>query len=103
VQAAEVQMSSDGKFVYVSNRGTANDISVFETSKEGDLSLIQQISTGGKTPRNFNISLNGRYLVVANQESDEIRIFKRDVFTGRLALTEATMKINKPVYVLPLQ
>jgi 6-phosphogluconolactonase len=103
VQAAEVRMSSDGKFVYVSNRGTANDISVFETSKEGDLCLIQQISTGGKTPRNFNISLNGRYLVVANQESDEIRIFKRDVFTGRLTLTDATMKINKPVYVLPLQ
>ncbi|MGQ0442668.1 MAG: lactonase family protein [Methylophilaceae bacterium] len=101
VQAAEVRISPDGKFVYVSNRGSANDISVFEVGLEGYLSLIQQISTGGKTPRNFNLSLDGHFLLAANQESDDIRVFQRDLLTGRLKTTSAKIKIHKPVYIFP--
>lgn len=101
VQAAEVRISPDGKFVYVSNRGSANNINVFEVSLDGGLSLLQQIPTGGQTPRNFNLSLDGHYLLVANQESDDIRIFKRDLLTGRLETTPAQIKINKPVYIFP--
>ena len=101
VQAAEVRMSPDGKFVYVSNRGDANDISVFEVGLEGHLSLIQQISTGGKTPRNFNLSLNGRFLLAANQESDDIHVFQRDMLTGRLKITSTRIRINNPAYIFP--
>lgn len=101
VQAAEVRLTSDGKFVYVSNRGTANDISVFEIGLEGQLHLIQRIATGGKTPRNFNFSSDERFLFVANQDSNEIRVFTRDVLTGRLKMTTAKIKINKPVYIFP--
>lgn len=101
VQAAEVRISSDGKFVYVSNRGSANNINVFEVSLDGGLSLLQQIPTRGQTPRNFNLSLDGHYLLVANQESDDIRIFKRDLLTGRLETTPTQIKINKPVYIFP--
>lgn len=103
VQAAEVRISPDGKFVYVSNRGSANDISVFEVGLEGGLSLLQQIATGGQTPRNFNLSLDGHYLLAANQESDDIRIFKRDLLTGRLESTSTKVNINKPVYIFPFQ
>lgn len=102
VQAAEVRISPDGKFVYVSNRGSANDLSVFEVGLEGNLSLVQQISTGGRTPRNFNLSLDGHFLLAANQESDDIRIFQRDLVTGRLGITSTKIKINKPVYIFPL-
>jgi len=103
VQAAEVRISPDGKFVYVSNRGSANDISVFEVDAEGYLRLIQQVSTGGKTPRNFTLSLDGHYLFAANQESDEIRVFKRNMQTGELKLTSAKISINKPVYLFPFR
>jgi 6-phosphogluconolactonase len=101
VQAAEVRISSDGKFLYVSNRGTANNISVFEVGLEGQLHLIQRIATGGKTPRNFNFSPDERFLLVANQDSNDIRLFKRDISTGRLKMTITKIKINKPVYVFP--
>ena len=101
VQAAEVRISPDGNFVYASNRGTANDLSVFKVGLDGDLSLIQQISAYGQTPRNFNLSLDGRFLLVANQGSNDIRIFQRDLVTGRLEISPLKIKINKPAYILP--
>jgi 6-phosphogluconolactonase len=102
VQAAEIRLSADGKFIYVSNRGSANDLSVFQADLEGGLSLIQQISTGGRTPRNFNLSPDGHFLLVANQDSDEIRLFKRDLVTGRLSKTSAKVTIKKPAYIFSL-
>ena len=44
--------------------------------------LIQQIETGGLTPKNFNLSPDNHFLLVANQDSDDIRVFKRDPVTG---------------------
>ncbi|MGJ8619788.1 MAG: lactonase family protein [Methylophilaceae bacterium] len=102
VQAAEVRISSDGKFVYVSNRGSANDISVFEVGLGAHLHLIQQISTGGKTPRNFTLSVDERFLLAANQDSDDIHVFKRDLLSGQLEITSTKIKINKPAYIFPL-
>src|SRR4029077_18668836 len=50
---AEVQVGPNGKFVYVSNRGH-DSIGVFAVdSKNGMLSPVQDVSTQGKTPRNF--------------------------------------------------
>lgn len=101
VQAAEIRISPDGNFIYVSNRGSANDLSVFKVGLDGDLSLIQQVSTYGQTPRNFNLSLDGRFLLVANQASDDIRIFQRDLVTGRLEISPLRININKPAYIFP--
>jgi 6-phosphogluconolactonase len=102
VQAAEIRLSHDGKFIYVSNRGHANNLSVFQVGLEGGLSLIQQVSSGGLTPRNFNLSPDGHFLLVANQDSDEIRLFKRDLVTGRLSKTSAKAEIKKPAYIFSL-
>ncbi len=102
VQAAEIRLSPDGEFIYVSNRGHANNLSVFQAGLEGDLSLIQQIATGGRTPRNFNLSPDGHFLLVANQDSDEIVLFKRDLVTGRLSKTPAKVEIKKPAYIFSL-
>jgi 6-phosphogluconolactonase len=103
VQAAEVRFSPDGRFIYVSNRGDANNLSVFEVNSDGSLSLLQQIATGGQTPRNFNLSHDGQFLLVANKESNDIRVFKRDLLTGRLAATVSKIKINKPAYIFPFR
>lgn len=102
VQAAEVRLSSDARFIYVSNRGDANNLSVFKIGSAGDLSLIQQISSGGKTPRNFNLSADGYFLLAANQNSDNVQLFKRDPASGLLSETSRKIAIKKPVYVLPL-
>ena len=75
---------------------------MFEVGLEGGLSLIQQIATGGQTPRNFNLSPDGYFLLVANQDSDGIRLFKRDPVTGILSKTPTKIQIKKPAYIFPL-
>ncbi|MFA6999016.1 MAG: lactonase family protein, partial [Victivallaceae bacterium] len=48
--AADIHLSPDGKFLYASNRGTANDITCFAIEKNGKLRFVQQISSGGVGP-----------------------------------------------------
>ena len=81
---ADIHTSSDGKFVYASNRGH-NSIAVFEVnSDDGSLKLIGHESTKGNGPRNFSLSPNEDFLLVANQLTNNIVSFKRDKNTGLL-------------------
>lgn len=84
VDGAEIVVSADGKFLYESNRGDANTISVFSIKKDGKLSLVEIISTLGKGPRNFVIDPTGNYLLIGHQYTKEIVVFKRDKSTGKL-------------------
>ncbi|MGV2837306.1 beta-propeller fold lactonase family protein, partial [Pseudomonas shirazensis] len=62
-----LHLSADGRFLYVSNRGTANQIVVFAIGKQdGQLSLLQRRSVEGDHPREFAIDPSGKYLLVAN-------------------------------------
>lgn len=103
VGAAEVRISHDSEYVYVSNRGDANEITVFEIGNDGNLTFVQRISTGGKTPRNFILSPDGNHLLVGNQDSNEIRLFNRNPRTGMLSATDVTVEVHKPVYFHPLR
>lgn len=81
---ADIHISADGRFVYVSNRGH-NSIAVFNVnSLDGSLKLIAHQSTFGLEPRNFSLSPDDSYLLVANQHTDNIVSFKRDMSTGLL-------------------
>ncbi|WP_157243345.1 lactonase family protein [Algoriphagus resistens] len=102
VGAAEVRISPDGKNIYASNRGDANSLSVFSKKDDGSYSLIQQTSCGGIMPRNFNLTADGKYLLSANQASNDIVVFERDVETGKLTQTSWKVKVNKPVYLFRL-
>jgi 6-phosphogluconolactonase len=97
VGAADINISPDGKFLYGSNRGDANDLVIYKIDKKGELQYIGHQETMGKTPRNFVIDPTGNFLMVANQDSDEIIIFKRDQKTGLLTPTGEKIQVNKPV------
>lgn len=98
--AADIHLSPDGKFLYASNRGTANDITCFTVEKNGRLSFVQQVSTGGVGPRNFAVTPDGNYLFVGNQRTDNIVVFKRDVKTGKLTDTGKSFTVGAPVCLL---
>jgi 6-phosphogluconolactonase len=97
IGAADIHISPDGKFLYATNRGTANDISVFKISNKGSLEFVQRTSTLGKGPRNFNIDPTGNFLLVGHQYTNEIVIFKRDKTTGMLAATGKKIDLCSPV------
>jgi 6-phosphogluconolactonase len=60
---------------------------------------VDHQSTLGKKPRNFNFDPSGNYLLVANQDSDEIVIFKIDKKTGLLTDTGKRINVPKPVCI----
>ncbi len=97
IGAADIHISPDGKFLYATNRGTANDISAFKILKKGKLEFVQRTSTLGKGPRNFNIDPTGNFLLVGHQYTNEIVIFKRDKTTGMLTKTGKKIELCSPV------
>jgi 6-phosphogluconolactonase len=80
---AHLIISSDGKFLYSSNRGH-DSIAVFEIAKDGSLKLLGHKSTGGKGPRHFSFSPDEKLILVANQHSNNIVSLKRNAQTGML-------------------
>ena len=93
IASADLHISPDGKFLYASNRGNANTITIFSINAyTGKLTLVGYQSTMGRTPRNFAIDPTGNFLLVANQNSDNIAIFKRNKKTGLLTLLR--MRLN---------
>jgi 6-phosphogluconolactonase len=97
VSAADIHISPDGKFLYASNRGDANEISIFSIDKSGQLKFAGRQSTLGKTPRNFSIDPSGNFLLVANQDTDNVVVFKRDKNTGLLTDTGKRIDVGNPV------
>lgn len=83
---AAIKISNDGKFIYTSIRGH-NSISVFRY-KNNKIELVQNILSYGNTPRDLEIDKTEKYLLVANQDSDEISIYSRNKKTGKLDFIE---------------
>jgi 6-phosphogluconolactonase len=94
---SDIQLSEDGKFLYISNRGTANTITTFAVGKDGKLTKKGQVSTNGKGPRAFIIDPSGNWLLVGHQNSNDIVIFKRNKITGELQDTGKKINIGAPV------
>ncbi|MEO8415673.1 MAG: lactonase family protein [Ginsengibacter sp.] len=98
IGSAEIFASPDGNFLYASNRGEENTITIFTINAvTGKLKLCGYQSSLGKAPRNFIIDPTGNYLLVANQDTDNIVVFKRNKQTGLLKFTGEEIHIPKPV------
>lgn len=97
--SGDIHVSPDGRFVYASNRLKGDGIVVFSINQEtGELTKLGYQATGIH-PRNFAITPNGKLLLVANRDSNNIQVFKIDVISGLLQDTGHTIKLNMPVCI----
>jgi 6-phosphogluconolactonase len=97
---AEIAMSGDGRFVYVSVRGDQNSIVAYAVDRRaGTLMEIQRLSAGGKTPRGFAIDPSGRWLLAANDSTDTVTVIKVDPATGRLSATGEFLSVPGTVSI----
>jgi 6-phosphogluconolactonase len=96
--SADIHISPDGLFLYTSNRWVGeNTITIFSIGQNsGKLKLIGHQQTYGDHPRNFTIDPTGNFLLVANQVTNNIVVFKRNIKTGLLTKTENEIKIPGP-------
>ncbi|HEY5345118.1 MAG TPA: lactonase family protein [Verrucomicrobiae bacterium] len=97
--AAEILVSPNKKFLYATVRGH-DSVSVFATdAHSGKLTFVQNISAGGKVPRGLGIDPTGRWLITANQKSENAVEFAIDAVTGKLSPTGQELKMGSPVDV----
>ncbi|WP_150786916.1 lactonase family protein [Pseudomonas fluorescens] len=95
--AAALHASADGKFLYVSNRGTANQLLVFAIDPAtGQLKELQRRSVEGDHPREFSLDPSGKFLLIANQKSNQIVVVERDAKTGLLGKTVQKLPMDAP-------
>ncbi len=97
-RAADIHISPDGKFLYASNRGPDEDTIAIYTidEKTGKLELQDHQDTFGEHPRNFAIDPSGKFLLVANQFTNNVVIFRRDINTGKLTKLPNELSIPNP-------
>ncbi len=94
---ADIHSDSEGKFLYVSNRGH-NSLVIYSINQEnGKLNIIDYQDVKGKHPRNFCIEPQEDYLLVANMDTDNIVIFERNKETGLLKDTGKSLNLPSPV------
>jgi 6-phosphogluconolactonase len=94
--SADIHTDPKGKYLYMSNRGH-NSLAIFSINAKGLLTLMGQQETMGRVPRNFMVDEKNEYVLAANQESDNIVIFKQDQQSGKLAATGVEIKVPSPV------
>ena len=70
---ARCEMSPDGRFVYVANRGHESIACYAVNQKTGRATSLGQVPTE-KTPRSFTIDPTGRYLYAAGESSGTNRV-----------------------------
>jgi len=100
IEDAEIEVHPSGKFLYASNRGNGNSIAVFAIdAAKGTLTPVEYAPTQGKTPRSFAIDPTGTLLFAANQQSNNIVVFRIDEKTGHLTPTGQVLEVAAPVCV----
>ena len=94
--AADIHVSPDGRFLYATNRGTANELVVFGIDQaSGKLHYITRYPTG-KEPRNFVIEPGGNFLLLAAQQDNTVNIYRIDKLTGLLVMLNISINIPSP-------
>ena len=95
--SADIHISPDGRFLYSSNRLQADGIAIFAiNADDGTLTKVGYQSTA-RHPRNFVITPNGKYLLVAGRDDNKIQVFEINNDTGLLTNTNKEILISKPV------
>ena len=98
--SADIHISPDGRFLYASNRLEGDGLTIFSINQEDGILTKLGYQPTGKHPRNFVITPNGKYLLVACRDDDKIQVFDIDEETGLLSTTGKDIMISDPVCLI---
>jgi 6-phosphogluconolactonase (cycloisomerase 2 family) len=95
-------LHKSGRFVLVSNRGHQS-IAILKVKDHGKnrglLSSVGFFHTRGETPRHFKFDHSGQYLIVANQDTDNISVFNFNQSSGEIRFTGHDYRVPSPNFV----
>ncbi len=99
-RACDTVITRDGKHVYFANRDNDFLYSFRADPKTGALTPIGRSNCGGKIPRNFVLDPTERWMLVANQDSNNVSVFARNPETGVLAEQGKAFAVPAPMCIL---
>jgi len=98
VQPAGILLAPDNRHLFVALR-LSNEILVLRIGEDGRLTQTARVPSGGNTPRDLSFSPSGKHLVVANQDSDRLTVFRVDHAAGTLSEPLQHFDIGTPMSV----
>ena len=96
---ADIHLTPDAKYLYVSNRGHDSFACYEVAENSGFLTLKHHTSSGGSEPRGFAIDPSGKILLSANQNSNNIVLFLIDRGMGHLSRFGDEAQVAMPVCI----
>ncbi len=94
--SAEIVISPNGRFLYTSNRGAANNVALYKVQTDGTL-LENGTQAVAANPRGMMVDPTGRFLLVASQNGNTIQIFVINKNFGLLQDAGVKIDVQKPV------
>ncbi len=92
---AAIQITSEGKYLFVTNRGY-NSIAMYRIMNN-KLELLSFLNCYGSQPRDMKI-VDDKYLIIANQETNQVVIIEID-YNNYTGILKATIDIAQPVCI----
>jgi len=99
-RACDTVITHDGKFITFADRDNNFLYSFHAECASGKLTPIGRSNCGGKTPRNFVLDPTERWMLVANQDSNLISVFRRNTETGVLDEEGKSFPAAAPMRIL---
>ena len=93
--SAEIVITADGRFLYVSNR-LHSAVAVFAVANDGQLRSLSETWVHADSPRNLCIDPSGAFLFSCNQRGDSITSFHLNAATGALTFTGRFEPVGSP-------
>jgi 6-phosphogluconolactonase len=100
--AAEILITADGRFLYVSNR-LHNAVAVFAVASDGELRSIAETWVHADSPRSLSLDPGGTFLYSCNQRGDSITSFHLNPLTGALSFTGRFEAVGSPAVMTILK
>ena len=100
--AAEILVSPDGRFLYVSNR-LHSTLAVFAVAADGELKMTSETWVRAEYPRSAAIDPSGEIIFSCNQKGDSITSFRINPASGALAFTGRFEPVGSPAAMVMLK
>ena len=97
--SADIHLSPDGHYLYTSHRLKNDGIAIYKVNKATGMLVKKGYQQTARHPRNFAITPNGRFLLVASRDNNCIEIYRRNLRTGLLENTRRDIILPKPVCI----
>ena len=95
--SADIHITPDGRFLYVSNRLKGDGLAIFSIDSYSGLLTKVGYQPTESHPRNFIITPDGKFLLCACRDGQVIMVFEIDKQNGSLKNINKNIKVKNPV------